>query len=196
MTVMSPCPDREALERLILGAMSDLEMMALEGHVSWCPRCLEVVRDVKTEDGLIQAVRAGGTTEAVPPDALDEGLIARLCQLRLQSVATLPAPGSLPPADRTKEVAGLLAPPRELDELGRIGPYGILRVLGSGGMGIVFAARQQRPRRVIALKMILSGPRSGRGRLERFRGESEIIAGLRHPNIVRVHEVGEHLGWP
>src|SRR5262249_3393720 len=66
------------------------------------------------------------------------------------------------------------------------------------GMGMVFAARQEvgRHGRLVALKMILAGPRAGRQRLERFRSESELLARLRHPNIVRVYEVGEHDGRP
>jgi tetratricopeptide (TPR) repeat protein len=80
--------------------------------------------------------------------------------------------------------------------LGRFGPYGILRVLGTGGMGVVFAARQERPRRLVALKMLLAGPHAGRQRLARFRTETEIVARLQHPNIVPIFEVGEHDGRP
>jgi hypothetical protein len=202
MTVKSPCPGRDALERLLLGDMPDVEVEALEGHVSRCPCCLEVLRDVQTEDALVAAVRAGGRAEELPREEVDEALIARLCQLGGEAVSTKSlgrdtrSPNSLQVSEKGEELSGLLAPPEEPDELGRIGGYGILRVLGSGGAGIVFAARQARPRRVVALKMILSDPRAGRERLERFRGESEIIVRLRHPNIVQVHEVGEHHGRP
>jgi tetratricopeptide (TPR) repeat protein len=99
------------------------------------------------------------------------------------------------PAD-SADFAELLAAPQEPDEMGRIGPYGILRVLGRGGMGIVFAARQERPRRLVALKMINAGAPGGNSRLERFRAESETLARLRHPNVLRVLEVGEHAGRP
>ncbi len=78
----------------------------------------------------------------------------------------------------------------------RIGDYEIVEQIGQGGMGVVFAARQDRPRRLVALKIIHAGSWTMRQRLERFREESDILARLRHPNIVRVYEVGEHEGRP
>jgi tetratricopeptide (TPR) repeat protein len=206
MSDPSLCPDREVLKRLLLGELSEEETQALEGHVARCPRCLEVVRDVRAEDALVEAVRAGGQAEDISPEGLDARLIARLCRLprgTRQTVSlsedspeTPPPPTSLAPADWAEDLSGVLAPPAEPDEFGRLGLYGILRVLGRGGTGVVFAARQDRPRRLVALKMILCGPWGGGQLPERFRGESELLARLRHPHIVQVYEVGEHQGRP
>jgi len=74
--------------------------------------------------------------------------------------------------------------------------YEILTVLGRGGMGIVYQARQVKLKRIVALKMILAGGQAGPDELARFRTEGEAIARLQHPNIVQVHEVGEHDGLP
>jgi tetratricopeptide (TPR) repeat protein len=206
MTDPSPCPGRDALKRLLLGDMPDEQAEALEAHVGGCPRCLEAVRALRAEDALVEAVRAGGKAEDLSPVEVDDRLIARLYGLPRRTTPTIslsqdtpdtpPPPTSLAPADRAEDLLGLLAPPGEPDEVGRLGPYGILRVLGRGGTGLVFAARQERPRRLVALKMILCGPFGGGQLLERFRGESELLARLRHPHIVRVYEVGEHEGRP
>jgi serine/threonine protein kinase len=74
--------------------------------------------------------------------------------------------------------------------------YEILGELGRGGMGIVYKAQNLKYDRLVALKMILSGRGAVILELARFRIEAEAIASLEHPNIVLIHEVGVHLGYP
>jgi serine/threonine protein kinase len=74
--------------------------------------------------------------------------------------------------------------------------YEILGILGRGGMGIVYKARQIKTDRIVALKMLLAGELSSRNQRERFRAEAEIVARLQHPGIVQVFDVGEHEGRP
>jgi eukaryotic-like serine/threonine-protein kinase len=70
-----------------------------------------------------------------------------------------------------------------------IGRYRILRRHGEGGMGTVYEAEQDNPRRTVALKVIRAG-RTSAELLSRFRHEAEILARLKHPGIAQVYEAG------
>ncbi len=74
--------------------------------------------------------------------------------------------------------------------------YEIKKILGRGGMGIVYKARQRKLKRDVALKMVLAGAHATGDQLARFIAEAQAVGHLQHPNIVQIFEVGEHEGLP
>jgi serine/threonine protein kinase len=78
----------------------------------------------------------------------------------------------------------------------RVAGYEILDVLGRGGMGVVYKARQVGTDRLVALKLIRAGRHAGEAERERFSRETQALARLDHPNIVQVFETGESVGQP
>jgi serine/threonine protein kinase len=78
----------------------------------------------------------------------------------------------------------------------RLGDYEVQSLLGSGGMGEVYRARDLRLNRDVAIKMLPAFLSSDPDRLRRFEQEARATAALNHPNILAVHQLGTHEGAP
>jgi WD40 repeat protein/tRNA A-37 threonylcarbamoyl transferase component Bud32 len=74
--------------------------------------------------------------------------------------------------------------------------FELLEELGSGGAGVVYKARQLRPGRLVAIKMLRSGRHARPQEMARFNIEAEALAELQHPNIVPIYQVGQAEGLP
>jgi serine/threonine-protein kinase len=104
--------------------------------------------------------------------------------------------GELFPGFRTPPAAGSIALAPPTDRLPQVPGHEVEAILGHGGMGIVYRARQRALDRSVAVKMLLAGPFAGPRELERFRRETAALACLRHPNIVQVYDAGAVDGRP
>ena len=130
--------------------------------------------------GTASGVRAAGQQTVHPPAGAED---------------TAPAlPDSLdlaPPPDYP-----FLASPQDPDEMGRLGPYRVLKVLGAGAMGVVFQAEDPHLRRMVALKVMRPSLAASAEYHRRFLREARLAAAIDHEHIVTVYQVGEDRGVP
>ena len=150
--------------------------------------------DPRVQQLLDEISDSGRTPEEVCgacPELLQE-VRHRWQQMRILEAeldAIFPTPG--PDSD-----ADAFAPWHAGADLPRIPGYAVEAVLGRGGMGVVYKARQRRLNRLVALKMLIAGAYAGPNERARFQREAEAVAGLRHANLVQVYDVGDHDGRP
>jgi len=183
---MLVCPSRERLQRLLAEELAGSDLMNLEAHIEKCPAC-QVALEQLTSTVPTDWRRADPDTPS--PD--------RMTFLK-QLMENPPPPGSLSLGPLSLVAAGL--PPTRTNNannsrrLPRIPGYEMQEKLGEGVSGIVYMARQLSTDRLVAVKVLRSEP-SGRGAV-RFRREVDALAWVRHPNLVRIFEIGEYHGRP
>lgn len=89
-----------------------------------------------------------------------------------------------------------LSLPEQPDELGKLGEYRVLELIGVGGMGVVFRAKDPRLERIVAVKVMRSELAADENARERFIREAKAMASLEHDNVVTIHQVAEERQVP
>ncbi len=203
MLPTAACPNPDVLSSFLLGQLKSADIDQLAQHVEGCEQCITRLHTLMANDTLVEAMRASADTIHDSP-ALS-GLIARLTAMRspVEQTAVLPdtrditAGSGTPPPSFSGELPALsfLGPSQGPDEIGRLGPYRVLKVLGTGGMGVVFLAEDVLLQRRVALKSMKPSVVSGQAR-ERFFREARAAAAIEHEHIVSIYQVGEDRGVP
>jgi serine/threonine protein kinase len=107
---------------------------------------------------------------------------------------------NLPPHPDDEEdkpsLTDFLSPPQRADEIGRLGTYRILKILGHGGMGVVYQAEDPALERLVAIKAMLPSLATSKAAKARFIREAKAAAAIKHDYIVGIYQVGEANGAP
>ncbi|HZY84969.1 MAG TPA: protein kinase, partial [Gemmataceae bacterium] len=194
------CPDADLLQRALAGdLLSPEQSEGLARHLEACGECAVLLQEMPDEDRLLAVARGAALRPGGP--SLTGPLAALMQRLKALSGGTTPAAGgtsgsggNTPAPDAGPATS--LDPPQGPDELGRIGAYRVLKVLGAGGMGVVFLAEDPQLKRRVALKLMSPVLAANPAARRRFQREAEAMAAVEHDHIVAVYQVGEHRGAP
>lgn len=183
MTRATPCDQKcnqAVLADHLRGVLPDESERRVVTHLDHCETC----------QGMLEMLGAGDThllhtarkaREEPPPSGVEmEVLLGKLTALHEPACTA-----SWPAGD----IVAALAPPEQAGEIGRLGHYAILDLLGQGGMGVVFKAHDQRLQRVVAVKALLPRLAADAAARERFLREARAAAAIRHDHVVGIHAV-------
>lgn len=198
---MTECPTREQLASLLLGQTTGHEKEAMESHFSTCDVCVKQAETISARDHLTAAIQLGAVPDlqdASLREAMDRSKTLRPPQPTISEEVLSDSHAQLGELSATEKWSKLtsLKPPGSPDEIGRLGGYSIIEVLGAGGMGVVFRAKDPDLERFVALKAMKNEIRADESAKERFLREARATAAIEHDNIVSIYQVGEEDGVP
>jgi len=185
------CPTRDDLQQMVLGQLPDADADAIQLHLDRCRMCLNALQDCVASDEFLDAVQACRPADCEPTKTmfLPIGWIRDAVSTWVRShdsTQTDQKPLPLSIAD----VKSLLGAAQSKGVIGRIGDFDVLRVLGAGGMAVVFEAEDILLKRRVALKLMRPAIAATPGAKERFLREAQSAAALKHPNVMTIHQVG------
>jgi serine/threonine protein kinase len=198
------CPDNETLKSLLLGKLAGSQVSQWEEHLLRCESCASKAETIDGHDALTEAIAHGNFPsgdEEVLSAAIEQAkrLISGLETIKTDETLTGENPlsqASSFESEHSRYKLDFLAPAEQPDELGRLGDYRVLKVLGVGGMGMVFKGEDIRLGRLVALKVMRPGIAAKPDAKARFLREAKATASLSHDHIVQIYQVGEHDGVP
>jgi len=199
------CPPKRDLEQLLKGALSQWTSLGLRQHVEtciYCQRALAKLRlrtspedSINLPDELTNTESSAITrnTDSIPKLELETDDL--FLGAKDQITTAYNSDGSSVPEfkispEGTRVSLSFLSSPQGPDELGRLGSYKIMKLLGAGGMGLVFEAEDTLLRRQVALKVMKPEIAIKANHRQRFLQEARSGAAIPHDNIATVFQVG------
>ncbi len=169
----------------------------LAGQKVKCPKCGEAMRIPAAAVWVPQSSSAtkedASAAETLPPKD-----VRSPAALEASKVSPVNRPEATLEANLIDDqgLTDVLAPPQQPDEIGRLGMYRVLKVLGAGGMGVVYKAEDPGLKRFVAIKAMLPAIAASTSAKKRFQREAQAAAAIKHVNIVTIHQVSEDRGVP
>jgi WD40 repeat protein len=181
------CPEPAQLQELINDAL-DAEVEArLITHLDTCASCRQKLELLAGEGFCLPEPVAKPSPESEP------ALAAVVAQLQEESGEG----GAARVAESVEtQILSFLAPPAQPEHLGRLGHYEVLAIVGRGGMGIVFKARDETLDRIVAIKVMAPQLAASATARRRFDREARAAAAIRDEHVIGIHAVGEENGLP
>jgi eukaryotic-like serine/threonine-protein kinase len=190
------CLDQSWFERLKAGKVSEAEIDEAAKHLEHCPACAAWAQTLEEYNAISLAARSGARYGDLETEPIVLDLIRRLKELNSVDTGTA---GNTPFSSEEapeSSLSILLAPAHGPHELGRLGIYRVLSVLGKGGMGLVLEAEDTLLKRPVALKVILPHLLQQQEARERFQREARAVAALQSDHIIPIYQVGEERRVP
>jgi len=198
MSFQSACPSRDQLESIMRGNGSLSEAERIAEHVENCRICQQTLQGISSEDTFSDEVRARAKEGDVPIDSAMKQLIEQVSKRQaLYSNDTVGVESKSDSGANAQSLElGFLAPTQAPDEIGRLGQYRVLKVLGKGCMGVVLLGHDPHLDRPVALKVMLPQIAANDSAKQRFLREARAAAKLKSDHIVTIYQVSEERGVP
>jgi hypothetical protein len=183
------CPSQESLEKLLNESSDDAAQTDIVEHVGECPGCQDKLeRMADSQSRIVELV--AHIDQAIPSrESAYWPALQAVKQLEDPATQQTYVPGTTPGAARPTESIDFLEPSDDPAFLGRLGHFDITRLIGRGGMGLVFEAHDRYLHREVAIKVLDPQLANDDVSKQRFCREARAAAAISHDHVVPVYQV-------
>ena len=182
------CPTAEELRELLAGSLSDARLQECVAHLDECSDCQQAIQQTATGDSTVrELVEHIDQRQPAKESAYWPAVNAVQREMATTFVPQMPR-------DLSKVNLDFLQPPTDPAYLGRLDHFDIARVIGRGGMGIVFEGFDSHLRRSVAIKVLDPKLQENDIARQRFCREARAAASIAHDHVVAMHHVAKSDG--